>query len=151
MRSYKIALILVVALVAATFSACGPLKARCADCGKVVKVTTLRGVLFDFDKSEVRPDGVTALKEDIDLLNKDSKLDVSIEGHCDIIGTDAYNQTLSLKRATSVFEYLVRNGIAANRMTTIGYGRKQPLVPNDTEANRALNRRVEIKIIKARP
>jgi len=123
---------------------------RCKHCGEVVKTTVLRGVHFDFNKATLRPDGYPVLQEDIDMLKADPTLDIMIEGHCDIIGSDAYNQTLSEKRAKSVYDYFIRMGISPYRMRTIGYGKTMPLVPNDSPEHRALNRRIEIKIIKAR-
>ncbi len=124
--------------------------ARCEDCGKTIRIDRLDGVHFDFDKFVIKPAGRKILDEDIALLNKDSTLDISIQGHCDIVGSDAYNQKLSERRANAVYKYFVKKGIAANRMRSVGFGRKKPLVPNDTPANRAKNRRVEIHIIKAR-
>lgn len=130
------------------FAACTG--ARCEHCGETVKVTTLDGVLFDFDKSEVKPEGKKILDKDIELLKKDKTLNVSVEGHCDIVGSDEYNQILSERRAKTVANYISSSGIAANRLSTVGYGRKKPVAPNDTPANRAKNRRVELHIIKAR-
>ena len=124
--------------------------ARCANCGKTIKIDRLEGVHFDFNKYQVKPAGKTILDEDVALLKRDSTLDISIEGHCDIVGTDAYNQKLSEKRANAVYDYFLKNGIPADRMRTVGYGRSRPIVPNDTAANRAKNRRVEIHVIKAR-
>lgn len=138
-------------LALALHQGCAKSVARCENCGEVVKTTVLRGIHFDFDKYEVRPDGVPILSEDIDLIKKDPTLDVSIEGHCDIIGSDAYNQKLSEKRAGAVQDYFLKNGVATERMKAVGFGRKNPIVPNDTAENRAMNRRVELQIIKARP
>lgn len=138
-------------LALAIHQGCSRSVARCENCGKVVKTTVLRGIHFDFDKYAVRPDGVPILNEDIELLKGDPALDVSIEGHCDIIGSDAYNQKLSEKRAGTVRDYLLKNDIASERMKTVGFGRKNPIVPNDSAENRTMNRRVELQIIKARP
>ena len=91
------------------------------------------------------------LDEDVALLEKNKSLDISIEGHCDIVGSDSYNNRLSEKRAKAVYSYFLGQGIPTERMRTVGYGRTKPLVPNDTPANRARNRRVEIHVIKARP
>jgi outer membrane protein OmpA-like peptidoglycan-associated protein len=124
---------------------------RCVNCGKTVKVTTLGGVHFDFNRAVIKKAGRKALNEDIKLLKSNKSLDISIEGHCDIVGTDVYNQRLSERRATVVYDYFLKHGISASRMRTVGYGRSRPLVPNDSAANRAKNRRVEIHIIKARP
>ncbi|MFA4973193.1 MAG: OmpA family protein [bacterium] len=125
--------------------------ARCKDCGKTVKVTTLDGVLFDFNKALIKPEGKKVLDQDVALIKQSKSLDISIEGHCDIVGSDSYNQQLSEKRARVVYDYFLKNGIDAKRMRTVGYGRTKPIVPNDSAANRAKNRRVEIHIIKARP
>ncbi|MBN1282652.1 MAG: OmpA family protein [Proteobacteria bacterium] len=125
--------------------------ARCKDCGKTVKVTTLGSVHFDFDRAALKPEGKRVLDEDIKLAKQNRSLDLSIEGHCDIVGSDLYNQQLSERRARAVYDYLLKNGIDAGRMRTVGYGRTKPLLPNDSPANRAKNRRVEIHIIKARP
>ncbi|MFH1830492.1 MAG: OmpA family protein [Pseudomonadota bacterium] len=149
MRIHNIvmAFVLIVLLAPLSVSCTG---ARCADCGKTIKIDTLEGVHFDFDKYVVKPAGKKILDEDVALLSKDKTLDISIEGHCDIVGSDAYNQNLSERRANAVYKYFLTKGISADRMRTIGYGRTKPLVPNDTAANRAKNRRVEIHIIKAR-
>jgi OmpA-OmpF porin, OOP family len=123
---------------------------RCENCGKTVKVDTLTGIHFDFNKAIIKPEGKKVLDVDIDLIKKDKTLDISIEGHCDIVGSDEYNQQLSERRAKVVYDYFAANGIPTERMRTVGFGRKKPIVPNDSEANRAKNRRVEIRIIKAR-
>jgi OOP family OmpA-OmpF porin len=124
---------------------------RCKDCGKTVKIDRLEGVHFDFDKYTIKPAGKAMLDEDVALLKKNKSLDISIEGHCDIVGSDSYNNKLSEKRAKAVYSYFLGQGIPTDRMRTVGYGRTKPLVPNDTPANRAKNRRVEIHVIKARP
>ena len=139
-------LVVCTAIAASMIFACSTMKARCVNC--VVKVTTLRGVQFDFNKAVLRDDGKKILSEDIELLKKDKSLHVSIEGHCDIIGNDDYNQKLSEKRAFAVANFLEQSGIDKSRLKVVGWGRKKPLVPNDTDANRALNRRVEIIIIR---
>lgn len=135
-------------LLPALFTGCAN---RCANCGKVIKVTVLEGVHFDFNKATIKPEGKTILDKDAELLKTDKTLDISVEGHCDIIGSDEYNQKLSEKRAKAVFDYFAKNGVDQARMKATGFGRKNPIVPNDSDANRAKNRRVEIKIIKARP
>ena len=69
-----------------------------------------------------------------------------MEGHTDSTGSDAVNQPLSERRAEHVRDLLVANGVAGSRLTAVGYGASRPAVPNDTEANRALNRRVQLEI-----
>ncbi len=76
---------------------------------------------------------------------------VTIVGHTDSSGTDAINDPLSLRRATSTRDYLVRSGIDANRFTVAGRGSREPVAPNDTAANRAQNRRVEIFVAEPAP
>lgn len=146
-RSSALTLI-ILALIFLTFAGC---RKMCQRCGHVVKVTVLEGVNFDFNKATIKPAGKEILDKDVVLLAEDKTLDVSIDGYCDIIGSDAYNQKLSEKRAQSVLDYFVSKGIEASRMKAVGYGRSKPIVPNDTPENRAKNRRVEINIIKARP
>jgi OOP family OmpA-OmpF porin len=101
--------------------------------------------LFDFDKSVVRPDG----KKNIDeALGKMKGVDVEMiiaTGHTDNIGTDAYNQKLSERRAAAVKEYLVSKGVPASKITTIGKGESQPVATNKTAEGRQKNRRVDIE------
>ncbi|MFA4874704.1 MAG: OmpA family protein [bacterium] len=144
----KIIALSIILLALPFFTACTG--ARCEHCGETVKVDKLEGVHFDFDKATIKPEGKQILDKDIALLKKDKTLDVSIEGHCDYIGSDDYNQKLSERRAKSVFDYLAQNGVDKSHMRTVGYGRSKPISPNDTDANRAKNRRVELHIIKAR-
>ena len=137
-----------VVVLGAFYMGCQKMEARCKYCGKVVKVTTLRGVHFDFNKYQLRKDGMTILAEDVELLKKDKKLVVSIEGHTDSIGSDEYNQVLSVRRATTVFNYLIDKGVAADRMQILGFGEKNPIASNSTATGREQNRRVELKIIQ---
>jgi len=145
MKKLSFLLIVLFIVAGALLSGC----ARCKDCPKVVRTTILEGVNFDFDKSTLRPDAKNILDEDIRML-KNSRYRVSIEGHCDVRGSDAYNVKLGQERADSVYNYLLKRGIPADRMVTKSYGRSKPLLPNTTEANMAKNRRVEMKIIQMR-
>lgn len=101
--------------------------------------------LFDFDKSVVRPDG----KKNIDdAMAKLAGVDVEMviaTGHTDSVGTDAYNQKLSERRAAAVKEYLVSRGIPASKITTLGKGESQPVATNKTKEGRQKNRRVDIE------
>ena len=120
---------------------------RCEHCGeKVVHVTVLEGVNFAFDKADLLPVAYPILDKDVTTLKNNSELNVIMEGHCDIRGSDEYNQNLSERRAKTVYKYFASKGIDKKRMSTIGYGRSKPLVPNTTEENMYKNRRVEIKI-----
>ncbi|MCX7961059.1 MAG: OmpA family protein [Burkholderiales bacterium] len=114
------------------------------------KVTLAADVLFDFDKAALKPEGKSKLD---DLANKirDINLEVVIAiGHTDSIGSDAYNQRLSVRRAESVKAYLVSKGVEPNRIYTEGKGEKQPVASNKTREGRAKNRRVEIEVIGTR-
>jgi OmpA-OmpF porin, OOP family len=105
----------------------------------------LRGVNFDFDKANIRPDAAVILDEAVRILSEDNSA-VSVEGHTDAIGTDAYNQRLSERRANSVKTYLVEHGIDGSRLSTVGYGESRPIASNQTREGRALNRRVELNV-----
>jgi OOP family OmpA-OmpF porin len=114
------------------------------------KVTFAADVLFDFDKSVVKPEGKAKLD---DLANKVRGINLEVViaiGHADSIGSDAYNQKLSVRRAESVKAYLVSKGIEPNRIYTEGKGEKQPVADNKTREGRAKNRRVEIEVIGTR-
>jgi OOP family OmpA-OmpF porin len=114
------------------------------------KVTFAADVLFDFDKSVIKPEGRSKL-DDISGKAKGVNLEVVIAiGHADSTGSDAYNQRLSVRRAESVKAYLVSKGIEANRVYTEGKGEKQPVADNKTRDGRAKNRRVEIEVIGTR-
>ncbi|VTU39196.1 Outer membrane porin F precursor [Variovorax sp. PBS-H4] len=114
------------------------------------KVTFAADAFFDFDKSVLKPEGRAKLD---DLVSKirDVNLEVIIAvGHTDSIGTDAYNQRLSVRRAEAVKAYLVSKGIERNRVYTEGKGEKQPVADNRTKEGRAKNRRVEIEVVGTR-
>jgi len=114
------------------------------------KVTFAADVLFDFDKAVIKPEGKSKL-DDISNKTKGVNLEVVIAiGHADSVGSDAYNQRLSVRRAESVKAYLVSKGIEANRVYTEGKGEKQPVADNKTKEGRAKNRRVEIEVIGTR-
>lgn len=107
----------------------------------------LKGVNFDFDRATLRPDAVTILTEATDILKKYPQLKVEVAGHTDSVGTDAYNQGLSERRAKTVFDFLTSNGVDASRLNgPIGYGESRPLDTNDTAEGRAKNRRTELNV-----
>jgi len=117
---------------------------RCAE------VIRLRGVNFDFDKAEIRPDAAVILDEAAALL-ADALADcpsrrVSVEGHTDAVGTDEYNQDLSERRSSSVMDYLVGKGVPGSRLSARGFGESSPIATNETREGRALNRRVELRL-----
>lgn len=111
-------------------------------------VIILRGINFDFDKADIKPEWKPVLDEGAAVLAKNPNINIIIEGHTCAIGTDAYNQKLSERRAQSVFKYFVSKGISASRMKTVGYGESKPKADNATEEGRRINRRVEIKVVK---
>jgi outer membrane protein OmpA-like peptidoglycan-associated protein len=108
----------------------------------------LRGVNFDFNKSTIRADAASTLKEAAAILKQNADVKVSVEGHTDAIGSEAYNMKLSLRRAAAVKAFLVREGVAESRLSVRGFGKSQPVASNDTEDGRAQNRRVELKILQ---
>jgi OOP family OmpA-OmpF porin len=114
------------------------------------KVTLAADVLFDFDKSVIKPEGKSKL-DDLATKVRGINLEVVIAiGHTDSIGSDAYNQRLSVRRAESVKAYLVSKGVEPNRIYTEGKGEKQPVASNKTKDGRQKNRRVEIEVIGTR-
>jgi outer membrane protein OmpA-like peptidoglycan-associated protein len=104
-------------------------------------------VTFAFDSSNLNSQFYTVLDKVADTLKEYDKTVVEVAGHTDSVGSDAYNQTLSEKRANSVADYLSGHGMQRTRMVTIGAGEGHPVASNDTEEGRAQNRRVEITIV----
>jgi len=114
------------------------------------KVTYAADAFFDFDKSVLKPAGKAKLD---DLVGKVKGINLEViiaVGHTDSVGSDAYNQKLSVRRAESVKAYLVSKGIEKNRIYTEGKGEKQPVADNKTKEGRAKNRRVEIEVVGTR-
>lgn len=122
---------------------------RCPDTPKGVKVDedgcwVYTGVLFDFDKSTLKSQYKEDLKGAKEVFDMNPDLEVVVEGHADAIGSDAYNQKLSERRANAVVKYLVNTvGVPADKLTAVGYGESRPVATNDTAEGRAQNRRVE--------
>jgi hypothetical protein len=104
----------------------------------------LTGVLFDFNKSTLKPESDPVLERVHALLVKDVALKLEVQGHTDNVGTDSYNQTLSEARAAAVVGWLTQHGVAAGRLSSRGYGKTMPIADNKTDEGRARNRRVEI-------
>lgn len=114
------------------------------------KVTYAADAFFDFDKAVLKPAGKAKL-DDLIAKVKDINLEVIIAvGHTDSVGSDAYNQKLSIKRSEAVKAYLVSKGIEKNRVYTEGKGEKQPVADNKTRDGRSKNRRVEIEVVGTR-
>ena len=110
----------------------------------------LKGVNFDFDKSTLRPDAVAILSEAAEILKRYPDLRVEVAGHTDLCGADAYNQSLSQRRAQAVYDYLTSNGVDASRLVgPVGYGESRPLEPTAQtlpECKNETNRRTELNV-----
>jgi len=117
----------------------------------VNRMTLQADTFFDFDKASLKPEGERALDQVVDEANALRELEVVIAvGHTDHVGTHAYNQSLSERRAEAVKTYLVRKGMDPNRIQAEGRGKTMPIASNATREGRAQNRRVEIEIIGTR-
>ena len=117
----------------------------------VVKVGVpiiLEGITFASGKSDITPESEATLQMALKTLQTYPEIDVEIGGYTDDVGSKSSNQKLSQKRAESVKDWLVQNGIDPGRLTAVGYGEENPTVPNDSRENRAKNRRIEFKRIK---
>ncbi len=110
------------------------------------KRITLRGVNFDFDKATIRGDARVILDEAIRILQDEGEVAIVAEGHTDATGPEAYNQTLSVRRANAVRDYLVEGGVPASRISVEGFGETKPVATNSTKDGRAQNRRVELRV-----
>jgi peptidoglycan-associated lipoprotein len=116
---------------------------------QVVRRTVLmfEDVHFDFDRFNLRPDALKILDDAVQKLQANPTLNVTIEGHCDSIGTVEYNLALGERRSNSVRDYLVSRGIAAGRLRTVSYGEERPIADNNTAAGRAMNRRAHLAVV----
>ena len=106
----------------------------------------LQNIQFEFNSSALTADSQSGIQMLVDFLQRNPELKVELAGHTDDVGSAQYNQKLSADRAESVRKALVDNGIDENRLTAKGYGASKPIVPNDSEENRALNRRTEMVV-----
>ena len=152
----KKSLVLATLIAAAALAACGkkeepaPAPAPAPQPPAATKVTYAADAFFDFDKAVLKPEGRAKLD---DLVGKVQGINLEViiaVGHTDSVGTDAYNQRLSIRRAEAVKAYLVSKGIERNRVYTEGKGEKQPVADNRTAEGRAKNRRVEIEVVGTR-
>lgn len=110
--------------------------------------TTLNNVLFDFDSYELSEKSKVALMYITGYLKDHPEFLIEIAGHTDNRGSDEYNMNLSLNRAKTVYNYLITNGIEAERLFFAGYGSKEPIASNITPEGQALNRRIELRILE---
>lgn len=124
-----------------------PLKAdvlKVTESGNIV----LEGITFETNKAIIRPESEETLIKAYNTLKAYPEIKVEIQGHTDDVGKDAANQKLSDARAKSVMQWLIAKGVSASRMTAKGLGEMQPRVPNTSAENRAMNRRIEFKLVK---
>jgi outer membrane protein OmpA-like peptidoglycan-associated protein len=108
------------------------------------------GITFDFGKSSLKPEFYTSLNGVASTLKEYNQTMVEVTGHTDSVGSDAFNQKLSEDRANAVAQYLSAQGVQRERMETTGAGKRYPIADNSTDAGRAKNRRVEIRLIPLR-
>jgi outer membrane protein OmpA-like peptidoglycan-associated protein len=105
-------------------------------------------VKFDFDKSVVKPNSYGDIKNLADFMKQYPSTSTTVEGHTDSVGTDAYNQKLSERRANAVKNVLVNQyGVESSRVGSVGYGESRPVADNATAEGRAINRRVEAEVV----
>ena len=115
--------------------------------GDELMVRMPSGITFAYDRYDIQPQFRTTLDEIAETLRAYPSTLIDVYGHTDSTGTDAYNQTLSERRAQSVANYLIAQGVSPTRIATRGFGESQPIATNDTEEGRAANRRVELRIV----
>lgn len=120
--------------------------ARIERVGEGIKITFAGGLLFDIDRSDLRPEAQTNLVKLTTILQKYGDTNVLVEGHTDATGAEDYNMALSLRRSSSVATFLSVQGVARARLSAVGYGEVQPIATNETTDGRQLNRRVEVAI-----
>ncbi len=108
----------------------------------------LKQVNFEFGSAKLSAGSKEKLADFVTVLKKNPSYNLSIEGHTDSVGSEEFNQTLSEQRAQSVYNTLLSEGLSADRMKTKGFGELKPKVANDSDRNRAINRRVELIFIK---
>ena len=113
---------------------------------KVGKAFTIDDILFATDSYELSGDSKFILDQFIKFLNENPSVKVTIQGHTDDLGDNAHNKELSANRARSVMEYLISKGVDTNRLKSEGYGESKPKVPNNSDYNRAQNRRTDFLI-----
>jgi outer membrane protein OmpA-like peptidoglycan-associated protein len=121
--------------------------ARIERIGEGIKITFESGILFDYDRANLKPVAQENLTKLATILQKYEDTNILIEGHTDSDGAEDYNMQLSQRRAQSVANHLSGQAVDATRFTLMGYGETQPVAPNDTPASKALNRRVEVAIM----
>jgi len=114
------------------------------------QVLSFDNIYFDSGSANIKPESYYILDNMVQILDANPNAIVQIAGHTDSDGSSSYNQTLSEQRATSVFNFLVQRGISASMLTTMGFGEAQPVVPNTSASNKAMNRRIEFTVLSNR-
>jgi outer membrane protein OmpA-like peptidoglycan-associated protein len=107
------------------------------------KIDVPEPIFFEFDKAVILPQSFPTLDKVVAVLKDNPTVTIEVQGHTDNKGTAAYNKKLSDERAAAVVVYLVKKGVAKDRLTSKGYGLEQPIASNDTDEGRSKNRRVE--------
>src|SRR5262245_4181111 len=110
------------------------------------EVIVLRGINFDTAKADIKPESVPILEKNVTALQKKSNAHITIEGHTDARGSDAYNQRLSEARANSVMNWFAQHGIDRGRMSAVGKGETEPVADNKTAEGMYQNRRIELHL-----
>jgi outer membrane protein OmpA-like peptidoglycan-associated protein len=103
-------------------------------------------VFFDFDSFELKQESLSSLRRLHRFLRENSKVFILITGHTDNLGSDEYNLKLSLQRAQSVQDYLVKEGVKSDRIKVAGKGFREPMLPNSNASNQAKNRRITVSV-----
>ncbi|HOJ50697.1 MAG TPA: OmpA family protein [Spirochaetota bacterium] len=112
---------------------------------EINKIYIVENINFDFNSAHLKKESLDILSKILDIMKSNPNLKLLVMGHTDSIGDDKYNQKLSERRADAVIEYLIKNGISPERLSSEGYGETKPVASNDTEEGRAKNRRTEFK------
>jgi outer membrane protein OmpA-like peptidoglycan-associated protein len=115
---------------------------------KAGETINLNNILFDQGKSDLRPESRTELDRIVAFMNANPRAEIELSGHTSSEGDAALNRSLSYQRVKACKDYVVGKGVDTGRITVVGYGPDRPVAPNDTEANRAKNRRVEMRVLK---
>ena len=110
-------------------------------------IMRLKNIQFDYNSAELMEESFAELDKVVRLLEINPDLRIELSAHTDDQGSDKYNDLLSRKRGEAARTYLIRRGVDASRVTATGYGKRKPLVPNDSDEHRAMNRRVEFKVL----
>ena len=115
--------------------------------GNNIRLVMPGNITFGTDRHEVRPEFYSTLESVAIVLKEFNKTNIRIAGHTDSTGSDSYNQTLSERRAASVGQFLISQGVISGRVITQGFGERYPIASNDTEGGRQANRRVELELV----